>query len=261
MISNIVNEYNIINAKSYKLDRKSIDIHIIESFYTPDNLTDKINKLLKFELEEKYNNNYIIHYKKLDQKKFINVENSKIYLIQCDITLLEVECIVNAANTQGLGCFNPEHNCIDNIIHRKSGPSLRKECFEILHKRKNSPKIINPGEAIITNTYNLPCSYIIHTVGPNITESNDMVMVITDIHCEKLSNCYINILELCKLNKINSVAIPNISTGLYGFDAGLASVIALDTVKKWLIINKDYQIDIIFVCWTQENYNLYLKYF
>lgn len=254
-IFDIVNEYNIINNKTYDFNRKSIDIHIIESFYTPDNLIKKINKLLNYELTKKYNNNCIICYKNF---KHINIFKSQIYLIKCDITLLKVECIVNAANSMGLGCFNPNHNCIDNIIHKKSGPSLRKECFEILYK-KNSPQKINTGEAIITKSYNLPCSFVIHTVGPNINESNKLISI--DIHCKNLSNCYINILELCKLNKITSIGIPNISTGLYGFNPDLACNIVINTIKNWLIINKDYQLDIIFVCWTQENYNLYLQKF
>lgn len=252
LISTIVNHYNKINNESYPLTRESVDLFIIKSILEQDNIIELVNTLLTMELMQKYENGEIKNYKLFDIKKNIPNTKSTVYICNFDITQLEIECIVNAANSDGLGCFNPQHTCIDNIIHKKCGPALRKECGQILNGKK-----IKTGTGIITKSYNIPSNFIIHTVGPNITINSTNLP--THQNMIELANCYTNILELCKLNNISSVAIPNISTGLYGFDLKLASQIAFNTVINWIKKNPTYPIDIVFVCWTRENYELYIQ--
>ena len=152
---------------------------------------------------------------------FINDDNSsKIKLWQGDITRLNIDGIVNAANTKGLGCFQAHHKCIDNIIHRKSGPRLRKECREILNTDLNEP--LPTSTAIITKGYCLPSKYIIHTPGP-VGEKPKL-----------LKACYENVLNLCKENGLRSIAFCCISTGLFGYPNENAAKVAIHTVKKWL---------------------------
>lgn len=128
-----------------------------------------------------------------------NIENSKIidtiYLWKGDITTLKLEAVVNAANSQGIGCFIPCHKCIDNCIHSASGIRLRLECSE---KMKQIGKL-ETGKAFITMGYNLPSKYIIHTVGPIIYKD------VTEKEIQQLKNCYINSLEIAKINNIREI--------------------------------------------------------
>ncbi|MDD3568231.1 MAG: O-acetyl-ADP-ribose deacetylase [Bacteroidales bacterium] len=157
-------------------------------------------------------------------------------LIKGDITTLGVDAIVNAANTSLLGGGG-----VDGAIHRAAGPELLKECKTL----GGCPT----GEARITKGYNLPASYVIHTVGPvwHGGHSNEK---------ELLQNAYINSLKLAKEYKLSSIAFPNISTGVYGFPKQLAAQIAVDSVASYLKKNK-YPKAVVFVCFDDENYALY----
>jgi O-acetyl-ADP-ribose deacetylase (regulator of RNase III) len=154
---------------------------------------------------------------------------------------LRVHAIVNAANKYGLGCFVYSHKCIDNIIHCKAGPLLRKECQEIM-KNKGT---IQTGDAIVTKAYKLPCKYIIHVVGPIYKEDIDPI--------KNLEKCYETCLEKCKINKCHSIAFCCVSTGIFGFPKKLASKIAIRTVREWTKKN-EYHLHVIFNVYSKIDY-------
>lgn len=152
--------------------------------------------------------------------------NSQIYIWQGDITRLRVDAIVNAANSQMCGCFQPLHNCIDNIIHSKSGIQLRLKCADIMRRQGHEEPT---GHAKITPAYNLPCEYVIHTVGPIVSGP------LTKRHEELLASCYRSCLNIAAENGVKAIAFCCISTGVFMFPNERAAEIAVDTVKTWLI--------------------------
>lgn len=145
----------------------------------------------------------------------------KISLWQGDITTLKCGAIVNAANSAMLGCFVPCHKCIDNAIHTFSGVQLRLECAKIMRKQGTE----QTGRAKITRAYNLPCDYILHTVGPVVNQ------ILTERHCRLLASCYNSCIELAEKNNIKSIAFPCISTGEFHFPNERAAEIAIDAVR------------------------------
>lgn len=155
----------------------------------------------------------------------------KVSLWQGDITRLKVGAIVNAANSQMLGCFVPCHRCIDNAIHSAAGMQLREECNRIMIRRRRQygRNYEEPtGTATLTLGYNLPCDYVIHTVGPIVyNDLNDML-------CRDLQNCYENVLKCCLEHQITSVAFCCISTGEFHFPNDIAAQIAWKTVSSFL---------------------------
>jgi len=153
-----------------------------------------------------------------------------------DITKLEVDAIVNAANSSLLGGGG-----VDGAIHRASGPQLLEECRTLNGCRT--------GEAKITGAYNLSAKHVIHTVGPIYSGS------ISD--AENLRNCYWNSLEVAKANDLHSIAFPGISTGVYGYPKKDAAKIALKTVKEWLESNSAYEMEITIVNFSEEDYLIY----
>lgn len=148
-----------------------------------------------------------------------------IYLWQGDITTLRCDAIVNAANSGMTGCYAPNHRCIDNAIHTFAGVQLRSVCAEIM-AAQGTPE--PTGRAKITPAYNLPCRYVIHTVGP-IIEGR-----VTDRDAELLSSCYRSCLELAAKNGLNSIAFCCISTGEFHFPNEPAAEIAVRTVRDFL---------------------------
>jgi O-acetyl-ADP-ribose deacetylase (regulator of RNase III) len=148
-----------------------------------------------------------------------------LYLWRGDITTLRADAIVNAANSSLLGCFKPCHPCIDNFIHTYAGIQLRLECAGIMEKQ-GCPE--PTGQAKITEAYNLPCRYILHTVGPIVTGN------LTDEHRKLLACCYRSCLSLAEEYKIKSVAFCCISTGEFQFPNEEAAEIAIDTVTTYL---------------------------
>lgn len=155
----------------------------------------------------------------------------KISVWQGDITRLQVGAIVNAANSQMLGCFHPCHGCIDNAIHSAAGIELREACSQYMEHRKvqYGKEYEEPtGRAVLTEGYNLPAEYVIHTVGP-IVYGN-----LTEKLKENLRNCYKNILKCCVEHGIRSVAFCCISTGEFHFPNDEAARIAVAEVRKYL---------------------------
>ena len=155
----------------------------------------------------------------------IHIIRDRMSIWQGDITRLAVDAIVNAANSQMLGCFVPMHTCIDNIIHSKAGLSLRFKCNCIMRAQGHEEPT---GKAKITPAYNLPCKYVIHTVGPIVQGS------LTKRHEELLASCYRSCLDIAEENNVESIALCCISTGVFMFPNQRAAEIAVDTVKAWL---------------------------
>ncbi|GAA6492018.1 protein-ADP-ribose hydrolase [Candidatus Bariatricus faecipullorum] len=155
----------------------------------------------------------------------------RISLWQGDITRLQVGAIVNAANSQMLGCFVPCHGCIDNAIHSAAGIELREACSRYMNqkRRERGRDYEEPtGQAVLTEGYNLPADYVIHTVGPIVGGR-----LTTGLE-QDLENCYRNVLNCCVEHRIRSVAFCCISTGEFHFPNDRAAEIALDTVTGFL---------------------------
>jgi len=153
--------------------------------------------------------------------------NKQLLVWQGDITRLKVDAIVNAANNQMLGCFYPLHKCIDNAIHSAAGIQLREECHQMMLQQGHEEPT---GQAKITKAYNLPCKYVIHTVGPIIPTGFP-----TPMQKEQLASCYRSILQLADENRLESVAFCCISTGEFHFPNGLAAEIAVKTVSDFFV--------------------------
>lgn len=170
-----------------------------------------------------------------------------IYLWQGDITTLACDAVVNAANSQMLGCFYPCHGCIDNAIHTFSGIELRLACNEIMQKQSHKEPT---GQAKITPAFNLPCKFIIHTVGPIISGK------LTNKDCELLRSCYRSCLKTADENNLKSIAFCCISTGEFHFPNDKAAQIAIEAVKEYKE-QMHSEIKVIFNVFKELDYNIY----
>jgi O-acetyl-ADP-ribose deacetylase (regulator of RNase III) len=160
-------------------------------------------------------------------------------LLKTDITEIQVDAIVNAANTSLLGGGG-----VDGAIHRKGGKAILDECVQIRNKQGGC----KTGEAVITTAGNLPSKYVIHTVGPVWNGDKEE-------KSKLLADCYKNSLNLAVENRIKTIAFPNISTGIYHFPKDKAAEIAVRAVKDF---DKSNEIEkVIFVCFDDENYKIY----
>lgn len=172
-----------------------------------------------------------------------------LYLWQGDITTLAVDAIVNAANSAMLGCFVPCHGCIDNAIHSAAGVQLRLECARIMAQQQGEEPT---GRAKITRAYNLPCRYVLHTVGPIIDGR------VTRQDRELLASCYRSCLELAATYGLKSIAFCCISTGEFHFPNELAAEIAIRTVKDYQQQNPN-RMEVIFNVFKDCDYEIYKK--
>ena len=179
----------------------------------------------------------------------IPLEQPGIYLWQGDITRLSVDAIVNAANSAMLGCFVPCHGCIDNAIHSAAGVELRLECYRIMEKQKTEEPT---GKAKITEAYNLPCRYVLHTVGPIIRGA------VTERDCKLLSDCYRSCLELTAAYQLNSVAFCCISTGEFHFPNEKAAEIAIQTVRNYQKRHQNSP-EVVFNVFKDYDYEIYKR--
>lgn len=178
----------------------------------------------------------------------------KIAIWQGDITRLKVGAIVNAANSQMLGCFVPCHRCIDNAIHSAAGMQLRSECDHIMKERRirYGKRYEEPtGTATLTKAYNLPCDHVIHTVGPIVYGA------LNEALCNDLRNCYANVLRCCKENGITSVAFCCISTGEFHFPNDRAAEIAIKTVTDFLKTDGDRIKRVVFNVFKDSDLEIY----
>lgn len=242
----------------------------LQNVKIPDNYEDKkalfrslMNLHMPYELDEEFleKQDEFLQWE-MKRKNITSVNDIKplyfgnrIALWQGDITLLEADAIVNAANEKLLGCFVPMHNCIDNAIHSAAGLQLRMDCMKIMKKQGRDE---NAGQAKLTNAYNLPSKYVIHTVGPIVSHGTCKV---PDKAKKELSACYISCLERAK-NKgdIDTLAFCAISTGVYGFPKKEAAETAISTVVQWLNENNNPFSKIIFNVFLEEDYHIYEKY-
>jgi len=173
----------------------------------------------------------------------VDNSSSKIEIIRGDITKQKVDAIVNAANSSLMGGGG-----VDGAIHRAGGPAILEECKKIVSQQGGC----QTGDAVITTGGNLPAKFVIHTVGPvwKGGKNNEP---------EKLSNCYKNSLRLAVENNLETIAFPNISTGIYGYPKKEAAQIAVATVSKYLHARQNGSSirKVYFVCFDEENFHLY----
>lgn len=161
-------------------------------------------------------------------------------LLKGDITKVNAEAIVNAANSSLLGGGG-----VDGAIHSAGGPEILQACQII----RNEQGTCETGEAVITTAGNLPAKKVIHTVGPIFNDDADM-----ENQKQLLANCYLNSLKLAEAHHLKSIAFPNISTGAYGFPKELAAKVATETVSNYKSTIIKF---VIFVCFDHDNYQIY----
>ena len=184
----------------------------------------------------------------------IKDSNNILSIWQGDITRLRVDAIVNAANSQMLGCFVPMHTCIDNCIHTFAGIQLRAECSRQMKKmRARYGRDYEQPTAVpmLTDAYNLPAKKVVHIVGPIVQDE------LTPELEEDLADCYTNTLELCAENGLRSVAFCCISTGVFRFPNKRAAEIAVHTVKEWLEAHPGKVDRVIFNVFKDEDRRYY----
>lgn len=211
----------------------------------PGKLSEDFYDLEKKVLEEKKRQEGVVDVDTLIPVK----KNDKLYIWQGDITRLNSDAIVNAANSQMLGCFIPLHNCIDNIIHTKAGIELREACDHLMRKQGHEEPV---GTAKITEAFNLPSRFVIHTVGPQI------IGELTKKDEKKLESSYRSVLELADGNNLKSVAFCCISTGVFRFPNDRAAEIAVATVEDFLGRHPDTSIEkVIFNVFKDTDLELY----
>lgn len=172
-----------------------------------------------------------------------------VYIWKGDITRLKVGAIVNAANSGMTGCYQPCHNCIDNCIHTYAGIQLRLKCAEIMEQQGHEEPT---GQAKITPAYNLPCDYVIHTVGPIVQGT------LTQEHEELLASCYKSCLDIAEANGVDSIAFCCISTGVFMFPNERAAEIAVKTMKEYKE-KTESSIKVIFNVFKDPDEEIYRK--
>lgn len=188
----------------------------------------------------------------LKEKGIVNLSDLKsikkgLYIWQGDITKLKVDAIVNAANSGMTGCYQPNHSCIDNCIHTFAGVELRLKCAEIMEKQGFEEPT---GQAKITPAYNLPCKFVLHTVGPIIYDK------VSKKDEDLLASCYYSCLKLAEENGCKSIAFCCISTGVFRFPNKRAAEIAVETVEKYKKENSS-QIEVIFNVFKDMDKEIY----
>ena len=239
---------------SYMLQEQGIDKKIPESFEERYSMY----RGLANEREARAISQEYLHV----QDSFLQEENEKnitlfddlvpvkdnLYLWQGDITHLKIDGIVNAANSELLGCFIPNHNCIDNIIHTKAGLQLRLACKKIMDEQKRKEAV---GRAKVTKAYNLPSNYVIHTVGP-VVKNNHVSLMKRDL----LQKCYRASLEKAEEYGMTELAFCSISTGVFGYPKKEAATAAIEAVRDYIDETKS-EIKVVFNVFTDEDYDIY----
>lgn len=206
-------------------------------------LSDEFLQLQDAYLQEKLRSKHIT-----DIAELTPLEEG-IYLWQGDITTLKVDAIVNAANSQLLGCFVPHHRCIDNAIHSQAGLQLRKACNELMQKQGH---LEETGRAKLTLAFNLPAKYVLHTVGPIISTAT-----VSQEQMSQLASCYQSCLELALKKNIKSLAFCCISTGEFHFPNDLAAAIAIKTVRRFL--QQNTELKVVFNVFKDEDKHIYQR--
>lgn len=241
-----VNKY----LAEYNFIKRKINLSPLDTFRglmnitTPVDLTEKYYQCQDEILQEVMNSKNITN---VNDIEFIK---DKMCLWKGDITTLEIEAIVNAANPTLQGCFKPLHNCVDNVIHSYAGLQVRRDLMEIIEEQGYEEPC---GLCKVTNGYNLKCKYIFHTVGPFVVEE------ITENNINDLKNCYLSCLSKADELNITSIAFCSISTGEYNFDKLEACQIAVETVKSYLENNNTNIEKVVFCVYDDFQYEIYLN--
>ena len=184
----------------------------------------------------------------LAEKGVVELAGQSLCEWQGDITRLKVDAIVNAANSQMLGCFVPLHRCIDNAIHSAAGVQLRLACAEMMHGTEEPT-----GSARMTPGFNLPTKYVIHTVGPIVTTSRPLRQQEV-----QLASCYSSCLDLADRHGLESIAFCCISTGEFRFPNDRACDIAVSTVRSWMASHPESSVKtVIFNTFKDIDHELY----
>lgn len=234
--------YQEIQIPADKQEQK----HLLRSLFNirmPDPVSDDFLKIQDEYLQEETGRKGIT-----DIADLTPIQDN-LYLWQGDITTIRCGAIVNAANSQMLGCFWPCHGCIDNAIHTYAGVQLRAACAALMKKQGQEEET---GKAKITPAFNLPCDYVLHTVGPIVSSS------LQEKDKELLASCYRSCLELADSQGIRSIAFCCISTGEFHFPHDAAAEIAVATVKNYLR-QKHSEMEVLFNVFKDEDYELYRK--
>lgn len=192
-----------------------------------------------------------------DEKGIVDINSlpgiqtdNRLKLWQGDITRIQADAIVNAANNRMLGCFAPLHGCIDNAIHSAAGIQLRLECHNMMQEQGHSEPT---GSARLTKAYNLPSKYVIHTVGPIIGDRE-----LTQKDETELADCYHSCLALADKYSLRSIVLCCISTGEFRFPNQRAAEIAVETVTRYLHQHPDTRINsVVFNVFKDTDYTIY----
>ena len=214
----------------------------------PKKMDDNVLAVQNEYLQERIRENGIVHLSD------IPVIRDRLSVWQGDITRLAVDAIVNAANSQMLGCFIPMHTCIDNCIHTFAGVQLRAECacqMDKMRTRYGRDYVQPTAMPMLTDAYNLPAKKVIHVVGPIASYG------LTSQLEKELADCYRNTLDLCRENDLKSVAFCCISTGVFRFPNRRAAEIAVTTVERWLSENPEGMERVIFNVFKDEDREYY----
>jgi len=206
----------------------------------PRHISDKIDRLLQFELKGKP----LVDIKSLRATAI----DHRLVVNEGDMLLIQADCVVNAANPTGIGCFIPGHKCVDNQIHMKAGPKMREMCGTKLAKGNGT---IAFGELIVTPGFNLPAKYVFHAVGPIYDQNNHAV------HQEKLIKTYVNCLDEAERMKLGSIVFPCISTGEYSYPHYEACVIAISSIRQWLRCHPHSEMSVILSPYDSEDIRIY----
>ena len=247
LVEGLVAEYN----EKYN---EHIDIPVIEEeqftlFRSLCNIRPAGGMSLEWMKIESEYLNILAHEKGIVTISDMKEREPQIYLWQGDITRLSVDAIVNAANNKLLGCFSPNHKCIDNEIHTFAGIELRMECARTTEYMDMPEKT---GVARMTYGYNLPAKHVIHTVGPIIYEA------VTDNERRELASCYRSCLQLANAYNLHSIAFCCISTGEFRFPNEEAARIAVHTVRTYLK-ETNSKIKVVFNVFKDIDYDIYNK--
>ena len=234
-------QYNNLEIPQNKEEQKQLLRSLMNiRFACP--ISDEFKQIQDEYLTEENKNRGIIQLKDLSEIK------KDIYLWQGDITRLKVSAIVNAANSGMTGCYQPCHNCIDNCIHTYAGVQLRYDCFQKMQKQGFEEPT---GQAKITPAYNLPCRYVLHTVGPIINGH------LTKKDYDLLANCYTSCLQLATDYHLESVAFCCISTGVFHFPNEKAAKIAIASTTDFLKQNDTTIKKVVFNVFKENDKEIY----
>ena len=249
----------------YLLKKFIADSDNYKNIEIPNNITDKkriLRSLMNIRMPKKLSEEVLKvqdEYLSTKEKGIVKLADIPIIkdnlsIWQGDITRLEVNAIVNAANSQMLGCFLPMHTCIDNQIHTFAGVQLREECYNQMNKLREkygSDYVQATAIPMITDAYNLPAKKVIHIVGPIVANRLNSELE------KNLEDCYINTLNICLENDIKSLAFCCISTGEFHFPNKRATEIAIKAVSEWSLRHPNSMERIIFNVFKDEDRRYY----